>query len=497
MSSFVCVINVLKEQIRRLRLRCTRSLQRKPQHDNRIDPADHRHTRTKRCSCTARVNVRMAPSGLYHFASVTLEHNHPASHDDHLPDFVPPTQKQRDLVSSLASIKSLSRADVHTLLAAQFPEHPLTLRQVSNLLNSAKQQVHATVKGLGGDLVAIIDKLMKLKNEDPRWVVHVQIDETTRQFQRLFWMSPDQLSVAQRFSDVIINDIAMARNKYGLPLNIFVVIDHFFVSRNIAYALHSSETADEHDWALNCLFEVLPNCPGRVFFSDADKGLDLAISRRSGSEISFHGRCLNHLDGNVTKRLAPVLGPLFQSFREAFWNVYYSPSPAALERVWAELIAKYPTAAPYLVNELWPDRKRWAWAYVATRYTCGVRTSGRVEVENAVNKLLGHSKTTVHDLCMALIQRADSQKDFEVLRIREVCDRCNFCRILTHVFQTARTHHLSQTDLLFSKPLKLLRTYCVPFAVQKSFDQMQSSVFYQANSLPTLLESDQVHVSLA
>jgi hypothetical protein len=131
-------------------------------------------------------------------------------------------------------------------------------------------------------------------------------------------MSPDQVSLAQRFSDVIINDIAMARNKYGLPLNIFVVIDQFFKTRNIAYALHNGETANEHQWALDCLFEVLPQCSTRVFFSDADKGLDLAVSRRSEAEISFHGRCLNHLDGNIVKKLAPILGLLFQSFREAF-----------------------------------------------------------------------------------------------------------------------------------------------------------------------------------
>ena len=192
------------------------------------------------------------------------------------------------------------------------------------------------------------------------------------------------------------------------------------LTRNIAYSLHTSETADEHEWALDCLFAVLPPCADRVFFSDADLGLDLAVSRRPSSEIAFHGRCLNHLDGNIVRKTAPLLGPLYQSFREAFWMVYYSISPTALEESWNDLLAKFPAAQPYLENEIWPDRERWAWCFVAPRFTCGVRTSGRVEGENSVNKQMGDSKTSVYDLAMKLITRAEAQGDLEAMRVRSV-----------------------------------------------------------------------------
>jgi hypothetical protein len=407
-------------KVKRLRLRCSCSSQRQAEHDKKIDPTDFRRGRTKRCSCEARVNIRLSPAGYYYVTSLNLTHNHPATHDDHLPKFSPPSEAQKGLVRDLASIKSLTRTDIHMMLTTQFSNHLLSLRQVSNLLDDARRTARNSVKDLGGDLVAIVDKLMKLKQADHRWVVHVEVNETTRHFERLFWMSPNQVSLAQRFSDVIINDIAMGRNMYRSPLNVFVVIDQFFASRNIAYSLHTSETADEHRWALDCLFEVLPVCPNRVFFSDADKGLDLAVSRRSTAEVSFHGRCLNHLDGNVTKNLAAHLGALFQSFREAFWSMYYSISPAALETAWTALVDKFPAAAPYLQQELWPDRERWAWTYVSTRFTCGVRTSGRVEGENRINKSLGDTKTSIHDLCMNLIKRAEGQEDDEAFRIRNV-----------------------------------------------------------------------------
>ncbi|KAJ7884858.1 hypothetical protein B0H13DRAFT_2343494 [Mycena leptocephala] len=140
-------------------------------------------------------------------------------------------------------------------------------------------------------------------------------------------MSPKQVSLAQRLSDVVINDIAMLCNMYGMPLNMFVVINHFFKTRNIAYA---SETADEHEWALSRLFSVLPQHLDRVFFSHWDAGFCVAVGRCNSSEIAFHARCLHHLDSSVIRKLAGRLDALLQPFREAFWRVYYAFSPEAL-----------------------------------------------------------------------------------------------------------------------------------------------------------------------
>jgi hypothetical protein len=44
-------------------------------------------------------------------------------------------------------------------------------------------------------------------------------------------------------------------------------------------------------------------------------------------------------------------------------------------------------------------------------------------------------------------------------------------------------------DLLFSRPLDLLRAHCLPFAVQKSYEQMESSVFYLAQPIAHVPES--------
>ena len=46
--------------------------------------------------------------------------------------------------------------------------------------------------------------------------------------------------------------------------------------------------------------------------------------------------------------------------------------------------------------------------------------------------------------------------------------------------ETMRLKHRSQTDLLFTKPLELVRKHCLPYAVQQSYEQMEFSVYYLA-----------------
>jgi hypothetical protein len=93
------------------------------------------------------------------------------------------------------------------------------------------------------------------------------------------------------------------------------------------YCLQTSESIEDHKWAINHLLSVLSPNPNRVYFSDADQAI-ISVLKMKGV---WHGLCLHHLSGNITKNLAPVLGALFQTFLTSFWHVYYSILPAVFE----------------------------------------------------------------------------------------------------------------------------------------------------------------------
>ncbi|KAJ7907238.1 hypothetical protein B0H13DRAFT_1879837 [Mycena leptocephala] len=325
-------------------------------------------------------------------------------------------------------------------------------------------------------------RLTDLKAADEHWVFHFRVDPETHQFQRIFWMSPKQVSLAQRFSDVVINDIAMLCNMYGMPLNI--------------------KTADEHEWALSRLFSVLPQHLDRVFFSDWDAGLCAAVGRCDSSEIASHACCLHHLDGSVIRKLAGRLGALLQPFREAL----------CFELAWQQLLLDYPTAAPYLESELWPCYDRWAFTafrpILDSAQARSLPSPPFIRLHTIKAPKLSRAWTRCHanfgqfhgknSWNISIIQYSEQPHPFPPCEGSEHSDLPTSPAATRAVYGlraesktppielTNRFHHPTSTDTLFSQPLQLIRQHCVAYTVQKSYDQMECSVFYEATpvSLP-------------
>jgi hypothetical protein len=263
---------------------------------------------------------------------------------------------------------------------------------------------------------AMVALLMQKKQADDHWVVHIEVDEVTNHFCQLFWQSPAQVAAGDRFGDVIINDVALMRNQYNVPLNTWVVINHRNKTQAIAYALHTTETIEDHQWVLRILFTSLRPRINRIYVSDFDLALDHVV----GTFSIYHVLCLHHLSGNLAKNLAPILGVLFQLFLTQFWQTYYSVSLAAFDVRWAALLTDFPHSRDYLEKVMEPTKECWAWHWTATRFTCGVRTSGCVESENRVNKMFGNTKCSLFSLVKNLIKCSDEQVEQEQLAARQV-----------------------------------------------------------------------------
>lgn len=407
----------------RQRLRCCHgSVRRGAKHSVNVDPSLHRNAKTKRTNCPVKFSIRrISASGFWHITSSHLIHNHDPITSYNTPIYKPPTAAQKTRAKKLLNTAgpSLGRSKLQKLLNDEFPDRPLSLNQASNLVQSYRNDDVSRMQDAGGDIALIVQRLSELKAQDPRWVVHFEVNPTTRQFEKLYWSSPGQVDLLHRWNDVIINDITLGRNKYNLPLNIFVIVDGQYVTQNVGYSFLNSETTESHQWALRHLFGMLPLRVDRVFVSDHDLALEKAIELL-GDDAPFHLLCLHHLAGNFVLQLKRILLLDFDACYSQFWLVYYSLSPDAFEAAWTAFISKWPLAAPYLNDQLYPTRKRWAWCYVKSRFTAGVRTSGRIERENRVNRDFGDSSTPLHTICDRLISRSIEQDEQSRLRKRQV-----------------------------------------------------------------------------
>ncbi|KIJ19111.1 hypothetical protein PAXINDRAFT_70136 [Paxillus involutus ATCC 200175] len=262
----------------------------------------------------------------------------------------------------------------------------------------------------------------------------------------LWWQSPTQRELGQHFHDILINDNTYNHNMYSYPLNIGVVINNFGASRNSWYAFHRVEDTDTHAWVFQCHLE------------SARKPPDIVVSDRSGAVIAVVARtmpltrhlyCLHHLKGNMANKLRLVIGAEWNNFVRDFWAAYRAVSPEE----------------HYLNDELHSCRQKWAWAWTSHTFTAGIRTNGRVEVENWTNKMLGGPKKPLLELFNNLNECTNGQSAQEMIRAREI----------------SRKRHENNIESLFPGPLKLLRAYVGPFALQTCFKEMEKSVFYDTH----------------
>ena len=92
--------------------------------------------------------------------------------------------------------------------------------------------------------------------------------------------------------------------------------------------------------------------------------------------------------------------------------MYRKGSPATFEAAWQRLLEHHPRAIYHLQNNLYPDRQKWAWAWVGTRFTAGVHTTARVETKHKNFKQLGLGpNSTLTDVFDTLAGRSNRQRD--------------------------------------------------------------------------------------
>lgn len=468
---------------KKITVRCDHYRTHEPKKRRNIDPSEFRKGKSIKTDCFAHWNVnRLQDSGVWHVTLVDNHHNH----DRDIPagGFAtrPPTNAQRNLVSTLAIDPTFTRSHLSKALKEQNPDHPLEARQISNMIDKVRREGREEVRALGGDIPAVISALQEKIRNGEAWTFHMQFDENGT-VTSLWWQSPEQAKLSRRYSDILINDNTYNRNQYQYPLDIGIALDNSSMSRNIWYCLHAREDLESHNWVLQRHQESAGQ-PPEVFCSDRHPSLIASV------EITFpttlHVFCLHHLSGNVTDNLHLVLGPNWQDFSRDFWTTYRSPSPREFERLWSELTERYPNAISYLNRELYPCREQWAWAWISYVFTGGVRTNGRVEGENRVNKFLGGPKVSFLQLFNGLNDRSAAQTAKEATAVRQVCTTLftpwqfrllTFQIQLRHV-QASRHRLKGHMEATFVKPLVLMRRFLGPFALQKCYKEMDDSTFY-------------------
>jgi len=431
---------------KKVTFRCNHYYRAVPVHSAAIDPSDHRRGKTIKTECFAHVNVnRIASSSLYHITLTHWDHNHAREIPEGGPVRRLATVTEKIAISQLAtsSTQTFTRGQIAAVLESRTDgsSNILEPRQISNIINDARGKARAEVNNLGGDFAAIIASL-----EEKSWLRFLKLDEN-QVVTGIWWQSPLQGELCRRYGDILVNDNTYARNQNGYPLNIGIIIDGHGSSRNAWYALHAQEDVTHHDWVFGCHLQSAGFPPDGLV---SDRHRSIIASARRILPLTPHFFCIHHLDSNVETNVRRSLGSHWSEFTQMFWQTYRAVSPEEFDRLWLILVTQFPSAQQYLQDELYPCRSQWAWAYTSFQFTCGVRTNGRVEGENRVNKLIGGPKKSAMQLFNGLNERTTGQGVQDMIRVRDVCffffSVTEQANILTASFR--RLHVASMLDLL-------------------------------------------------
>ncbi|EDR01209.1 uncharacterized protein LACBIDRAFT_312304 [Laccaria bicolor S238N-H82] len=377
-------------QLKKRTYQCNCYYTHTPTHAVNIDPSDHLQGKTIKTNCKVHVNVNRK-GAQWVITTAVWDHNHARQIPEGAPIRRRPTEEQKVIISNLAT--SSSSCFTHGQLATVMKTQTGTIlepRQIGNIMGQARREARQEVEGLGGSMHAIIAKLEELARETHGWLSHIKVNKDGV-VTGVWWQSPLQRDLGQR------NDNTYGRNEAGYPLGIGIVIDGHGHSRNTWYAFQALEDHVHHAWVLRCHLDSAGFAPN-TFISDRHHSLISAVKEVLVS--SEHIFCMQHLDGNVDKNLRRVIpSDQWMPFKNDFWAVYRAISPENFDIKW-----------------------QWAWVYVSHKFTCGVRTNGRVEVENRITKTFGGPRKSLKDLFDGLNERTDGQSLQETLWVQDICD---------------------------------------------------------------------------
>ena len=391
--------------IRRKSFRCSSSNTYKAQKD--INHTLHRLRRTMKSNCKWHCNFTF-PKSSQQVKCTTLEeeHNHEIN-SSQVPHFIARYRRlNEEMVQDLKFFIDCKVAPITQLeiIKKKYPEHVFHKQDVYNAIYKLRQSNNNE----SSDSTLLLDVLFEKISQDPRWKVFIRYAGNERRLSGIFWMSPSQQELYQRFSDVILNDNTCKTNKYNMYLSVFLVRDNYGRFRNIANALVEDELASTYTWILQCLAKATNNTIPKSIWTDSKPGLINAISHVFPTTAYFY--CLFHIWQNIVKHLKLKISN-FDEFGKAFYSCRNTLSISIFEQRWKNMIEKFPDCQNYM-KSLYNNRINWAKAYLPSQFNAGIQSTQSVESFNNIIKKSLNSASTLCDVEAAINKRQEEEMQY-------------------------------------------------------------------------------------
>lgn len=321
--------------------------------------------------CKASMHVKRRADGKWVIHSFVKEHNH---------ELLP------------AQAVSEQTRKMYAAMARQFAEYKNVVGLKNDPRNPFDKGRNLALEA--ADAKILLDFCTQMQNLNSNFFYAIEVGEDQR-LKTLFWVDAKSRLDYVNFCDVVSFDTTYVRNKYKMPLALFVGVNQHYQFMLLGCALLSDESAMTYSWLMQTWHRAMGGQSPKVIISDQDKALKSVISDVFPN--AYHRFFLWSILGKVTENLSQVIKQ-HENFMAKFEKcIFRSWTNDEFMKRWLKILDRFELRENELMQSLYEDHELWVPIYMKDAILAGMSTAQRSESINSYFDKYVHKKTTVQE----------------------------------------------------------------------------------------------------
>ncbi|XP_047330482.1 protein FAR-RED ELONGATED HYPOCOTYL 3 isoform X2 [Impatiens glandulifera] len=346
--------------------------QRNRQGGNKDDGESSTGRRTcSKTDCKACMHVKRRQDGKWIIHRFEKEHNH---------ELLP------------AQAVSEQTRKIYAAMARQFIEY----KNVVGLKNDSKTPYE---RGRGfsletGEPKILFEFFAQMQSLNSNFFYAIDITED-QHLRNLFFVDAKSRHDYINFRDVVSFDTTYVKNKYKMPLVLFISVNQHYQPVLLGCALITDESETTLTWVMQAWLKAMGGRAPKVILTDQDKTLKSVVS--TVFPTTRHCYSLWNVFGKLFESLCQLTKQNTDFIQKLENCVYMSWTHEEFDRRWQDLVSRFELEENESMEILFEDRLHWAPTYMKDVFLAGLSTSQRSESINSFFDKYIHKKTTVQE----------------------------------------------------------------------------------------------------
>nr|GMC48467.1 protein FAR-RED ELONGATED HYPOCOTYL 3 isoform X2 [Ipomoea batatas] len=281
--------------------------------------------RSKKTDCKACMHVKRRSDGRWIIHKFEKEHNHELS---------PPE-----------AVSEQTRR-VYAAMTRQLAEY-------KNVVAIKSDEGGQNLAMDAGEVNILLEFFTQMQSMNSNFFYAVDISEDHR-LKNFLWVDAKSRHDYGHFSDVVSFDATYVRNKYKIPIALFIGVNHHYQFVLLGAALLSDETSATLSWVMRTWLRAMGGQAPKAIVTDHEQAMTSVISEIFPSSLHFF--CL----GKVSESVKNAVKQNEEEFRVKFEEcIYRTWTDEEFEERWKTLINMFELKENELFLSLYEERRKW------------------------------------------------------------------------------------------------------------------------------------------